>query len=200
MLAGHQLSWPLNVRTREDILPCRPTCQGRQPTARRAFALEPARAASCAGSNVQSPEAFGLREGDLAFLSRNERAPVEIDRHRSPRSASCWLGDGVMCRRPSTVRALASRSGHASARAGRAGTSRATGRPRRVISRDSPFSTRSRIARISRCSSRTDTALMSLHDARQHGPGHARSVLRRGTHFSTQRRRTRVHPKEVLPI
>ena len=76
---------------------------------------------------------FGHVHGD-------ERARVEIDRHRSPRSAtSCWLGGGVMCRGPSTFRARASRSGHASARTGRAGTSRATGRPRRVISRDRPI-------------------------------------------------------------
>ncbi len=72
-----------------------------------------------------------------------------------------------MCRGPSTFRTRASRSGHASARTGRAGTSRATGRPRRVISRDSPFSTRSRIARISRCSLRVGTAFMSytMHDS-----------------------------------
>lgn len=44
--------------------------------------------------------------------------------------------------------------------------SRATGRPRRVISTDSPLSTRARMVPTSRCNSLTDTGFMSymLHD------------------------------------
>lgn len=98
---------------------------------------------------------------------RRSRAGVEVDRHRSPRSsASCSLGGGETRREPMALRVRAARSGQAATLAGRAGMSLATGRPRRVISTDSPFSTRSRIARISRCNSRTGTFFMSciVHD------------------------------------
>ena len=102
----------------------------------------------------------------LVHVHRDQRARIDVGRHRSPRpSITISVALGAMTRSPKTDLARASRSGHGVALAlGPTGDKRATGRRRRVTSISCPRSTRA-MTRLRFCwSSRTDTLLFAMSD------------------------------------